>query len=173
MNNHLIHQISDISIHSAIMVIFLTLFFFTISIRLERHVASEQLKNLADTYINYYIIRLSIQNLTQEQKQLMIDKIKNRPINDDIKNENKKILIRGIIFITIVTVLTIVINIILYILSSNLDILKIIFNNLIAIMFVAVIEFIFIFFVGQNVNIIKTSKITNDISGVLKKYLSK
>jgi len=40
-------------------------------------------------------------------------------------------------------------------------------------MFVAVIEFIFIFFIGQNVNIIKTSKITNDISGVLKKYLSK
>ena len=172
MNNHLIHQISDISIHSAIMVIFLTLFFFTVSIRLEKHVASEQLKNLADTYINYYIVRLSIQNITPEQKQIMVDKIKNRPVDDEIKKENEKILIRGLIFITIVTVLAIVINIILYMLSSNLDLLKIIYNNLIAIMFVAVIEFIFIFFVGKNVNIIKISKINNDISNVLKKYLS-
>ena len=171
MNKHLIHQISDISIHSAIMVIFLTLFFFTVSIRLERHVASEQLTNLADTYTNYYIIRLSIQNITPKQKQIMIDKIKNRPKDDFIKKENKKILIRGLIFITIVTVLTIVINIILYILSSDLDLLKIILNNLIAIMFVAIIEFIFIFFIGQNVSIIKVSKITNDLSRVLKKYL--
>lgn len=171
MNNHLLSQISDISIHSAIMVIFLTLFFFTISIRLERHVAREQLKNLAETYINYYIIRLSIQNITPEQKQILINKIKNRPMDDTIKKENDKIFIRGMLFITIVTVLTIVINIILYMLSSNLDILKIIFNNLISIMFVAVIEFIFIFFVGKNVNIIKTSKITNELTSVLNKYL--
>ena len=172
MNNQLIHQISDISIHSAIMVIFLTLFFFTVSIRLERHVASEQLKNMADTYINYYISRLSIQYITPKQKQILIDEIKNRPVDDDIKKENVKILLRGLIFISIITVLTIVINIILYLLSTNLDILKIIYNNLIAIMFVAVIEFIFIFFVGKNVSIIKISKINNDISNVLKKYLS-
>lgn len=170
MNNHLIHQISDISIHSAIMVIFLTLFFFTVSIRLERHVASEQLMNVANTYINNYLIRLSIQDITPEEKKSIIDKIRNRPVDDDIKNQNEKILIRGLIFITIVTVCTIVINIILYILSSNFDILKIIYNNLIAISFVAVIEFIFIFFVGKNVNIIKISKINNDISNVLKKY---
>ncbi len=170
MNSHLIHQISDISIHSAIMVIFLTLFFFTVSIRLERHVASEQLMNVANTYINNYLIRLSIQHITPEEKKSIIDKIRNRPPDDDIKKQNEKILIRGLIFITIVTVCTIVINIILYILSSNLDILKIIYNNLIAISFVAVIEFIFIFFVGKNVNIIKVSKINNDISNVLKKY---
>ena len=126
MNSHLIHQISDISIHSAIMVIFLTLFFFTVSIRLERHVASEQLMNVANTYINNYLIRLSIQHITPEEKKSIIDKIRNRPPDDDIKKQNEKILIRGLIFITIVTVCTIVINIILYILSSNLDILKII-----------------------------------------------
>tara|TARA_X000000950_G_scaffold125240_1_gene156687 strand:+ start:2715 stop:3173 length:459 start_codon:yes stop_codon:yes gene_type:complete len=152
------------------MVIFLTLFFFTVSIRLERHVASEQLMNVANTYINNYLIRLSIQHITPEEKKSIIDKIRNRPPDDDIKKQNEKILIRGLIFITIVTVCTIVINIILYILSSNLDILKIIYNNLIAISFVAVIEFIFIFFVGKNVNIIKVSKINNDISNVLKKY---
>lgn len=172
MNEHLIHQISDISIHTTIMVIFLTVFFFTISVQIEKHVAKEQMNKISRVYTEKYIVKEIIGGISNEDKTELIESINQNIGEVKISEKNKSIIKRGIIFVSTVTGITIVLNIILYFISSKLDIGSIILSNLIAIMFIGLMEFIFIFFVGKNVDIIQSSWINTEIYKIFIKNLS-
>ena len=170
MNEHLIHQISDISIHATIMVIFLTIFFFTISVKIEKHVAKEQMTKISKIYTEKYIVKEIIGGISQNDKDDMIESLKNKG-DIDISETNKTIIKRGIIFVSVMTIITIILNAVLYYVSKNLNIASIILTNLIAIMFIGLIEFIFIFFVGKNVDIIQSSWLNTEIYKVFIKNL--
>jgi hypothetical protein len=170
MNEHLIHQISDISIHATIMVIFLTIFFFTISVKIEKHVAKEQMTKISKIYTEKYIVKEIIGGISQDDKDDMIESLKNKG-DIDISETNKTIIKRGIIFVSVMTMITIILNAILYYVSKNLNIASIILTNLIAIMFIGMMEFIFIFFVGKNVDIIQSSWLNTEVYNVFIKNL--
>jgi len=170
MNEHLIHQISDISIHATIMVIFLTIFFFTISVKIEKHVAKEQMTKISKIYTEKYIVKEIIGGISQDDKDDMIESLKNKG-DIDISETNKTIIKRGIIFVSVMTMITIILNAILYYVSKNLNIASIILTNLIAIMFIGMMEFIFIFFVGKNVDIIQSSWLNTEVYKVFIKNL--
>lgn len=172
MKEHLIHQISDISIHTTIMVIFLTVFFFTISVQIEKHVAKEQMNKISRVYTEKYIVKEIIGGISKEDKDDLIESINQNIGEAKISEKNKSIIERGIIFVSTVTGITIVLNIILYFISSKLNVGSIILSNLIAIMFIGLMEFIFIFFVGKNVDIIQSSWINTEIYKIFIKNLS-
>jgi len=165
IDEHLIHQISDVSIHSTIMVIFLTCFFFLISIRIEKHVAQEQIDKISKLYTSDLV-------LTPELKAKIISSIKLEKEDDSIEKGNNNILVIGYIFTGVITIMCIVINIVLYNISTKLNIGKVIVNNLITIIFIAFIEFIFIYFIGKNVDMIKASEINNKIYNIFDSYIS-
>lgn len=170
MNEHLIHQISDISIHVTIMVVFLTIFFFTISVRIEKNVAKEQMTKISKVYTEKYIVKEILGGISQESKDNLIDSLSN-DYDDETNENNKKIMITGLIFLTIVSGLTLILNIVLYQLSKRLDIGNIIIHNLIAILFIGLMEFIFIFFIGKNVDIIQSSWINTEVYKIFIKNL--
>ena len=133
------------------MVIFLTIFFFTISVKIEKHVAKEQMTKISKIYTEKYIVKEIIGGISQDDKDDMIESLKNK--GDIDISETNKTIIKEVLFLSVMTMITIILNAVLYYVSKNLNIASIILTNLIAIMFIGMMEFIFIFFVGKNVDI--------------------
>jgi len=167
MNEHIIHQVSDISIHATIMVIFLTCFFFIVSVRIEKHVAEEQITKISKIYTDKSFIKLAFNQLQDEDKDKLISSIESGESDTTIDTTNKQIMIDGFTFTGIIVIICIIINLVLYNISKTLNISNIIFSNLITISFIAVIEFIFIFFIGKNIDIIKASELNNKLFDII------
>ena len=103
MNEHIIHQVSDISIHATIMVIFLTCFFFIVSVRIEKHVAEEQITKISKIYTDKSFIKIAFDQLLQdEDKDKLISSIESGESDTTIETTNKQIMIDGFTFTGIV-----------------------------------------------------------------------
>jgi len=172
MNEHIIHQVSDISIHATIMVIFLTCFFFIVSVRIEKHVAEEQITKISKIYTEKSFIKTAFNELLDDKKKNeLISSIESGESDTTIETTNKQIMINGFTFTGIIVIICIILNLVLYNISKELNILNIIYSNLITISFIAVIEFIFIFFIGKNIDIIKASDLNNKLFDIIGNYI--
>ena len=125
---------------------------------------------ISKIYTEKYIVKEIIGGISQDDKDDMIESLKNKG-DIDISETNKTIIKRGIIFVSVMTMITIILNAVLYYVSKNLNIASIILTNLIAIMFIGMMEFIFIFFVGKNVDIIQSSWLNTEVYKVFIKNL--
>ena len=155
---HLLNVISDISIHTCIMFVFLTGFFFYISSNIEANVVKRQLKILA------YGTNIQKLNLNKNIKTILIKKLKekNKKVveDDSIDKNNKNIINRSIYISIFVIFIGIIINIILYHVSNyKLDLTRILYYNIFTMVFVFITELMFIYIIAQNVNIINPTEI--------------
>jgi len=130
-------------------------------------VAEEQITKISKIYTDKSFIKLAFNQLQDEDKDKLISSIESGESDTTIDTTNKQIMIDGFTFTGIIVIICIIINLVLYNISKTLNISNIIFSNLITISFIAVIEFIFIFFIGKNIDIIKASELNNKLFDII------
>lgn len=147
-----LHLITSIVVHVGVLAIFLSIFFFTIAVSVEKDIISDQIEFVVNSLIGNVFTgipkndKIIIKNAINSK----IDNINFKDLDEKTKKNNNKIFINNLIFIGTLLVFIIVLLIFLSYVDKEFDFKLVMFGAILSLIFVAITETSFLLLIGSN-----------------------
>lgn len=167
------HLTTNVLLHVIVMTSFLIFFFFVIASKIEKNIVDNQIQFLIDEFVGQSFSALSEDKKAQIKSRFKSILNDNDLVNQDnlVKENNKKIENKAIKYLSIfVSILIIIIIIIGFIYKWDFNTIKtFIIGSVISLFFIAITEFVFMYFIARNYISTDPNKIREKIIETLHK----
>ncbi len=147
-----LHIITSIVVHVGVLAVFLSIFFFTIAVSVEKNIISDQIEFLVNSLIGNVFSgipkndKIIIKNAINSK----IDNINFKDLDEKTKKNNNKIFNNNLIFIGTLLAFVIVLLTFLSYVDKEFDSKLVMFGAIFSLIFVAITETSFLLLIGSN-----------------------
>lgn len=144
----------NILIHVGVMALFLTIFFFTIAQYFEKKIIQDQIDFVIDDFVGHSLkpVKETTKNEIRKEINNALGKSDFSKADESVKKNNKKISDKAWIFVgSLLAIIFVIVIIFGFIFRWEGYYIKFLFNSsLISLIFVAITETLFMFLIAQN-----------------------
>lgn len=148
-----LHIITSIVVHVGVLAVFLSIFFFTIAVSVEKNIISDQIEFLVNSLIGNVFKGISKNDkiIIKNEINSKMDNINFKDLDEKTKKNNNKIFINNLIFIgTLLAFVIVLLTFLSYVDKKEFSFKLVMFGAILSLIFVAITETSFLLLIGSN-----------------------